>query len=220
MSDDMSSRSAGLPPGRQRRWLVPVIALVVLVAGAGVGAFLLFRDDDNTSYPKAWDARIKPYVDIVEEQRGLTFKHPVSVRFLDAKAFEKTVRTDEKELDKDDRREIKETTSLFRAFGLISGDVDLFKAFNDASGTGTLAYFSFDDKSITVRGRTLALASHATLVHELTHALQDQRFDISSRSEKLSKKASDGEPSTEGDAFKAIVEGDAERVADLYRASL
>lgn len=221
----MSARSLGLPPippapsPRRRRWLVPVIALVVLVAGAGAGAFVVLRDDD-TSYPKEWDSRIKPYVDIVEEQRGLTFKHPVNVRFLDDKAFEKTVRTDEKELDKDDRREIQETTSLFRAFGLISGDVDLFKAFNDARGSGTLAYYSFDDKSITVRGKTLALASRATLVHELTHALQDQRFDISSRSKKLGKKSSDGEPSTEGDAFKAIVEGDAERVADLYRATL
>ena len=221
----MSSRSLGLPPippapaPRRRRWLVPVIAFVVLVAGAGAGAFVVLRDDD-TSYPKEWDSRIKPYVDIVEEQRGLTFKHPVKVRFLDAKAFEKTVRTDEKELDKDDRREIREMTSLFRAFGLISGDVDLFKAFNDARGSGTLAYYSNDDKTITVRGKTLALASHATLVHELTHALQDQRFDISGRSKKLSKSASDGEPTTEGDAFRAIVEGDAERVADLYRESL
>jgi hypothetical protein len=206
---------------RRKRWLLPALALVVLAAAAGVGAFIVLRgDDEKHSYPKEWDARIKPYVEIVEDERGLAFEHPVKVRFLDKKAFEKTVRTDKEDLDKDDRREIKEETALFRAFGLISGDVDLFEAFNDAHGSGTLAYYSFDDRAITVRGKKLTLASRATLVHELTHALQDQRFNISDRSKKLAKKAEDGKPTTEGDALRAIVEGDAERVADLYRASL
>ncbi|MEJ7634818.1 hypothetical protein [Aeromicrobium sp.] len=205
---------------RQRRALrVVIAAIVVLGLVAGTGAFFL-RSDDATSYPDQWDARIKPYVDIVEEERGLTFKHPVKVRFLDKDAFEKTVRTDKKDLDKDEREDIRETESLFRAFGLISGDVDLFDAFNDASGSGTLAYYSFDNRSITVRGTKLALASRATLVHELTHALQDQRFDIADRLKKLGKRAEDGAPTTEPDALRAIVEGDAERVANLYRMSL
>ena len=210
------------PYGRSKRWIVLVLALVVVAVAAGIGAFLVLRgdDDEKHSYPKEWDARIKPYVDVVEDERNLTFEHPVKVRFLDAKAFEKTVRTDKDDLDKDDRREIKEDTALFRAFGLISGDVDLFEAFNDAHGSGTLAYYSFDDRAITVRGKKLTLATRATLVHELTHALQDQRFNISDRAEKFAKRAEDGKATTEGDALRAIVEGDAERVADLYKASL
>ena len=209
-------------PRRKRRLLMALSVAVALVVAAGTGAFLILRgdDDEKHSYPKEWDERIKPYVEIVEDKRGLEFKHPVKVRFLDNKAFEKTVRADEEDLDKDDRREIQEDTSLFRAFGLISGDVDLFKAFNDAHGSGTLAYYSFDDQAITVRGKKLTLASHATLVHELTHALQDQHFNISDRSRKFAKKAADGKPTTEGDALRAIVEGDAERVAGRYRASL
>ncbi|MEV7398108.1 hypothetical protein [Aeromicrobium sp. NPDC092404] len=210
------------PPRRNKTQLVLVLALVVLLVAAGVGAFLVLQGDDdrNDSYPKEWDERIKPYVEIVEDKRGLSFDHPVKVRFLDAKAFEKTVRADKKDLDKDDRQEIKETTSLFRAFGLISGDVDLFDAFDDARGSGTLAYYSFDDRTITVRGTKLSLATRGTLVHELTHALQDQKFDIATSTKKLAKKASDGKATTEGDALRAIVEGDAERVATLYRASL
>lgn len=210
--------SGATSPPRRRLWIGLAVAVAVVLV-AGTGAFLLLRDD-GPSYPKTWDKRIKPYVDIVEDERGLTFKHPVEVRFLGEKEFEKTVRTDKGELDKEDRQDIKETTSLFRAFGLISGDVDLFEAFNDAQGSGTLAYYSFDDRSITVRGKKLTLASHATLVHELTHALQDQRFDIGDRFKELGEKASDGKPSTEGEAFQAIVEGDAERVAGHYRASL
>lgn len=229
MSDDMSAPSpkpeaeeptddAASPRKPRLRLVVALVAAVALVAGAG--GFFLLRGDDGPSYPKKWDARIKPYVDIVEDERDLKFEHPVKVRFLDNAAFEKTVRTDKKDLDKEDRQEVKETTSMFRAFGLISGDVDLFEAFNDASGSGTLAYYSFEDRSITVRGKKLTLATRATLVHELTHALQDQRFNISDTSEKLGKLVEDGKPSTAGNAFDAIIEGDANRVADLYRASL
>ena len=226
MSDDVSALSAesgptgDATPLRKRRLRLALILVVALALIAGAGWYFLLRDDDGSSHPKKWDPRIKPYVDIVEEERGLEFDHPVKVRFLDKAAFEKTVRTNEKDLDKEDRQEIKESTSLFRAFGLISGDVDLFEAFNDASGAGTLAYYSFDDRSITVRGTKLTLASRATLVHELTHALQDQKFKISDRSEELGKQAEAGKPTTAGEAFDAIVEGDANRVADRYRTSL
>lgn len=157
----------------RHRVRVIVVVVVALALTSGLGAFFLLRDS-GPSHPKNWDARVQPFADIVEDERGLTFEHPVEVRFLSDKAFEKTVRADRSKLDKDDEREIEELTSLYRAFGLISGDVDLFDAVDDATGSGTLAYYSFEDEAITVRGKTLARATHATLVHELTHALQDQ----------------------------------------------
>ena len=213
---------APLPPKRR----VPLAAIVAvaivlpLVIG-GLVTFVLLKDDkEKKTYPKTWDSRVAPYVTIVEKERGLTFEHPVEVRFLEAAAFEKTVKNEAKDLDKEDRVEIEQMTSLFRAFGLIGGDVDLYEAFNDAYGSGTLAYYSFDDQRITVKGKELSLAVRATLVHELTHALQDQRFDISKRRDKLAKEAESGKPTTAYDAFEAIVEGDAERTADLYRKTL
>ena len=229
----MSDATPGFPPSPpdperpatvggqifRRRWRLLLSLALATVLVAGTGAYFVLRDA-GPSHPKEWDARIKPYVEIVEKERGLEFDHPVEVRFLGKKAFEKTLRTDKLELDKDERRDIDETTSLFRAFGLISGDADLFEAFNDATGAGALAYYSFDDRTITVRGTKLTLASRAILVHELTHALQDQKFDVVDRTEKLAKKSKDGEPTTERDALSAIIEGDAERVANLYRESL
>lgn len=194
--------------------------LLVLVGGGSVVLNAVKDDDPKISYPKKWDSRILPYVKIVEKERGLTFKHPVKVKFLSAKEFEKTVRSDKKDLDKDEKKEIEQTTALFRAFGLIDGSVDLFDAFNDAQGSGTLAYYSFKDKAVTVRGSKLTLAVRATLVHELTHVLQDQRFDVGDRLTALRKKAEKGTPTTAADALDAIVEGDAERTAELYRASL
>jgi len=202
-------------------WLI-VVSVLAVVIGAGVLVVAVTTrgsEDKAPSYPAAWDTRILPYVKIVEKKRGLTFLHPVTVRFLPAAEFEKGVRTDEKELDKEDRTEIRQFTGLMRALGLIRGDVDLFAAFNDASGSGTLAYYAFKDQRITIRGTTLTPAVKPTLVHELTHALQDQRFAIGKRKKRLDKE-SEGAENSESTVFDAIIEGDAERIATLYRRSL
>jgi hypothetical protein len=204
------------------KWLI--LALVaVMVAGAGLVAVVLLQDkphaDAGPTYPKQWDARILPYVKIVQKERDLTFLHPVPVRFLSDAAFEKTVTADEGKLDKDERTEIDQYTGLLRALGLLSGDVDLFDAFNDAHGSGTLAYYSPDKKEIVIRGDKLTLAAQPTLVHELTHVLQDQHFAIGDRLDKL-QAANDKKSTTEYDVFDAIVEGDASRVATDYRNSL
>ena len=202
-------------------WLI-VVCVLALVVGGGVLAVALVTGKEETkkpSYPAAWDARILPYVKIVQKERGLTFLHPVAVRFLPSAEFEKGVRTDEKDLDKDDRTEIRQFTGLMRALGLIKGDIDLFAAFNDASGSGTLAYYAFADQRITIRGDRITPAVKPTLVHELTHALQDQQFAIGKRKKQLAKKKS-GDADTESSVLDAIVEGDAERVATAYRRSL
>jgi len=197
-----------------------VLVVALILAGGGFLAKLMLNEGkaSGPTYPKAWDSRILPYTKIAEKQRGLLFKHPVAVRFLPPKEFEKTVTTDDKELDKDDRTELKQFTGLMRALGLISGDVDLFAAFNDASGAGTLAYYSFDDKRITVRGQRITPAMRSTLVHELTHVLQDQNFDIGERMKKLGK--DDGPDTGEESVLDAIIEGDATRVETNYRSSL
>ncbi len=202
-------------------WVI-FLAVVLMLALTGVAAFALTRDgtEKGPSYPDQWDSRIAPYAKIAEKQRGLLFLHPVTVRFLPATKFEKTVTTDEKELDKDDRAEIEQFTGLMRAFGLIKGDVDLFAAGNDFSGGGTLAYYSFADERITIRGETVTPSIRSTLVHELTHVLQDQHFDIGDRLKKLGKKAEDSGKTSEGDVLDSIVEGDAERVETDYRESL
>ena len=189
---------------------------------AGAAAFLMTRGDAKSTrmYPDQWDSRIAPYVKITQKQRALYFKHPVTVRFLAPGAFEKTVTADEKELSKEDRTEIEQFTGLMRALGLITGDLDLFKASNDATGGGTLAYYSFEDERITVRGKTVTPAVRSTLVHELTHVLQDQHFAIGDRLEELHEESEDGKDTSEGSVFDAIIEGDANRVETLYRDSL
>jgi hypothetical protein len=197
-----------------------VLVVALILTGGGFLAKLLLEQGKASGprYPKAWDSRILPYTKIAEKQRGLFFTHPVAVRFLPPKQFEKSVTTDDPELSNGDRTELKHFAGLMRALGLISGDVDLFKAFNDFSGGGTLAYYSFEDKRITVKGQRITPAMRSTLVHELTHVLQDQHFDVGDRLADLRK--DDGPNTGEESVLDAIIEGDATRVETKYRSSL
>ena len=215
----------GAAPSRRNDVPVWVVGVAIGVMIAMVVAVVLMLTHDSSgkpkeSYPNAWDPRIAPYASIAEKERGLLFKHPVRVLFLSPTAFEKTVTTDEGELDKADREELEQYSGLLRAFGLIAGDIDLFDALNEASSAGTLAYYSLEDKQITVRGTSVTTAVRATLVHELTHVLQDQYFDIGDRMAALDKASEKGDSATQAEVLRSIIEGDAVRVEDLYRRSL
>lgn len=208
------------PHVKPQRDLIGIICLLLVLGGTGFLGYSVFRDK-GPDYPDEWDSRVLPYVKIVEKERDLKFKHPVTVEFLAPEEFEETVSADKDDLSKDEKEEIDQFTGLTRAIGLISGDVDLFEAFNDVRSSGTLAYYSFKSRSVTVRGTELTPASKSTLVHELTHALQDQHFDIGTRTQELDKDAEDGDTKDgEGSVLDAVIEGDARRIETKYANSL
>jgi hypothetical protein len=217
-------------PAQIPLWVVGVAGAVAL-AMVGALAFALFGSNGGSSsspdaaapsspgpsYPAHWDHRILPEVRIAERQRGLSFRHPVPVRFLSPPAFRKSLQQDD-EVTADDRRKLRQETALLRAFGLVSGKVDLLKAVNDFGGSAVLAYYSFADQRITVRGTTITPSTKATLVHELTHALQDQYFHVGARTKALDKQKEQRD--TLGTVLHAIIEGDAERVEHAYGSAL
>lgn len=210
----------GQPPAKVSRLVILLVLVLVLVGGGfAARALVASAQQKGPAYPKAWDARILPYAKAAERLRGLYFKHPVAVKFLPPSKFEKTVTVDDSKVTKKDREELDQATALLRAFGLVKGDVDLLKATNDASGSGTLAYYSFDDQDITVRGQRVTPAMRSTLVHELTHVLQDQNFGIGATQTKLAK-SKDERSEEKGEVLDSLIEGDAERIEGKYRQSL
>jgi hypothetical protein len=90
----------------------------------------------------------------------------------------------------------------------VSGEFDLAQTSNSLDGDAVLAMYNFRTKRITVRGASLDDATKPTLVHELTHALQDQHFDLQRLHVVLDDDQLDG--------LDAIVEGDAERIKYRY----
>lgn len=199
----------GLTGARARRWPTPLVGLaVVIVLGAGIWAALV----KEPRFPEQWDTRVAGLADFVAGERGLAFDHPVHVDFLSEEDFRRAVTSEDADLSVEDRADLEQGAAFLRATGLASGDVDLFDSTNELSGEATLAYYDPVVERVTVRGTDLSVGVRATLVHELTHVLQDQHFDL----ERLGQLPTDGENS----AFLAVIEGDALRIEAEWAAQL
>jgi hypothetical protein len=164
--------------------------------------------------PTRWDPRLQPIADKVAELRDLKFDHPVAAEFLGDAAFEKKVAVDKGKLSKQDKADIERSQGQLRAVGLIGPDVDIVDAVSSLQTSGVLAYYDPATKKITVKGTTTDdVSTRVTLAHELTHALQDQHFDL----QKLDKAAKKAHAST---PLRTLVEGDAVRIQQAYVSSL
>ncbi len=194
-----------MPKKRSRKVLVAIGVLVVVLIGGTVAAFTLRHQ--GPSYPSEWDSRILPIVHFDEQERGMVFKHPVQVLFMTPKAFNKMVGSDPSQLSTKDKQDIENQTGLMRALGLIDGKVDLFKEENGLNENGILAYYDFHDKKVRVKGTALTPDVRVTLAHELTHALQDQYFDLGRQ---------DTLPDDSAQAYRSVIEGDAVVVQNAY----
>ena len=144
----------------------------------------------------------------VEEHRGHAFKTQVPVTLLDDAAFRKrllghtgdtgTIATSSKEL---------------KALHRIDQTVDLSQSAADLLGAGVSGFYDPKSKSLVVRGVSATPYVRQVLVHELTHALQDQYFGID-------RPALDKADDEQAGAFQAVVEGDAVRIENEYHAEM
>lgn len=191
------------------RRLLALAVVTVAVLAVGVIAALTL-DGGGPDHPDAWDPRVGDLVAYVEKERGLRFDHPVRVDFLADDDFRAEV-TEGEALDEDDRAQLESIEAMLRAVGIVHGDIDLEAVGDELVGDGVVGLYRFEDERILVRGDTLDDQRRSTLVHELTHALQDQHFDLGER-----------EPEDSGAeaALTAVVEADAEAVQDAWRETL
>lgn len=214
----MSDQVGAAEVAKKRLGTGAVIGLVLaigVVAGIG-GTWIRGTDSDSgPSYPSSWDPRVAALVTYVEAHRGLTFKHPVYVEFLSDAEFVKEVTDNGSDLTESDKKDLANAQAQMRALGMISGKTDLLKAENSLQGSGVLGLYDEVDKKIRVRGDQLTPSVRVTPVHELTHVLQDQYFDLSGTFKRL-----DDDKTADSSAFHAIVEGDAVRIQDGYQQSL
>lgn len=155
-----------------------------------------------------WDRSIQPIVDFVERERGLKFKNAVPVTLLSDKAFRKELDIDESKVTKEERDDLDESVRVMRALGLLSGKVDLLKETETLHGEAVAAFYDPEKKRIRVRGKRLNLLIRTTLAHELTHALQDQHFNLTKLEESLTD--------DEANSLTALVEGDASLVETAF----
>ena len=149
---------------------------------------------------------------VVQEKRGLLFKEPVQVTLLGDDAFRARLNeTDESE--EEDLEELRTAERVLQAYGLLERGVDLDEATEALLGDAVVGFYDTEEDDLVVRGEKLTPYVRSTFAHELTHALQDQWFDL----EREDIEDRDDEASQ---AFTAVIEGDAVRVEQLYLDTL
>jgi hypothetical protein len=141
----------------------------------------------------------------VEAHRGLLFKTPVHVVLLDDAAF-RARSGGGGGLDPT-------VTAELHALQLVPRSVDLAAAARRSQAEGVVGLYEPPLRTVLVRGTAPTPFVREVLVHELTHALQDQWFGIDRP--QLGSGADE-----RAQAFSALIEGDAVRIEDEYLASL
>jgi len=203
--------------------LVAVVALLgaaLAVRSAGTGDDAGERASSppptaatTTSLPEATDAELRAAVDDisadVEDLRGLDFQEPVAVDLASDDEFEQRLLEDFDE----DADELETAGVLLAAFGLIEPDADVVGAMRELLGGGVVGFYDPETRELVVRGTSLSPYVRITIAHELTHALDDQHFDL----DRPEYDAADDETWY---GFSALVEGSATRVERAYRQAL
>lgn len=212
------------PLTRRRSPLLAILAAVVaisLAAGVISVAFERGGDDTETSTPgiedpppgdaappateDALEAEVAAISAFVSEVRGLEFERAVDVELLDDDAFAARVA----ESAVEDLEELGETEDVLRALGLVPDGIDLAKVLQSFLGDTVVGFYDPELDQLVVRGAALTPYVRATLAHELTHALDDQHFE-------LERPALDEADDESGLGFSALVEGNALRVEDAF----
>ena len=211
------------PRRRDGSLLVAVVAVVVAVALVGGIVVLVTRDGDEqaapeqrepapsstTAPPSDLEATVRELSDFVAGERGGPFEEEVPVELLDDDAFVDRLQEDEER----DEASVEESQRLLRAVGLLDADDDLVEAVDTASAEGVLGFYDPEEDALVVRGSDLSAGVRSTLVHELTHAWDDQHFE-------LDRPALEDADDETWFGFSSLVEGNAVRVEGAWERTL
>jgi hypothetical protein len=201
----------------QRRAGLAAILAVLLLAGCGSSGqrYLVSPGAGASGGPASGSPApqaIKDFIPVaekfVEEHRGLKFLKPVPVTFLSDAEFTKKLNSKNQINTEQVNRSAKELEAL----GLLDGHPDLAKLEQSLLNGAVVGFYDSQDKQLYVRGATLTPYTREVLVHELTHAVQDQHFNISHPE---LDNVNDERP----EALLGLLEGDSVTVENEYVAS-
>ncbi|MDI6733649.1 MAG: hypothetical protein QME51_07590 [Planctomycetota bacterium] len=165
------------------------------------------KDSTETLSPEEITKNIKSYQSVVEKIRGLQFKSDVTCKIQSLDEFREYVKT---KIDESFTKEGKWVQLALSKLGLIPSDYNLRKGLEDAVVSQAAAYYSPETKCFyLLKSNQPALEVYVTIIHELTHALQDQYYNL----DKLIKQISNDED--KGMAFKYLIEGEATYVMTI-----
>jgi hypothetical protein len=194
------------------------MGLAGLTAAAGLavpgGAMAATKTTAKTSASskKAMDAAVSEAIVFVEKTRQVQFTSRPKIVVLSDKAFRAALKK-EQEADPATARMEKELDATLLALRMIRRPATGQKLIGALTSSGVLGYYSPKTKTMTIRGTAVTPLVRTILVHELTHALDDQLHN-------LDRPEFDNVTDGTDEAFVFLVEGTARWVENKYRSSL
>ncbi|MGH9110954.1 MAG: hypothetical protein ACRDZN_01420 [Acidimicrobiales bacterium] len=171
------------------------------------------RGSSTTTPPPATEAELRAAVDdisaVVERERGLAFREAVRVELASEGDFQRRLLEDFDE----DADELRDDEAVLKALGLVDPDADLVASMRALLGGSVVGFYDPETRELVVRGTALTPYVRTTIAHELTHALDDQHFD-------LHRPEYDDADDEISFGFSALAEGNARRVEGAYLDSL
>ncbi|MEZ5340325.1 MAG: hypothetical protein R2706_02435 [Acidimicrobiales bacterium] len=159
--------------------------------------------------PTGTDPVICEAAAFVESTRGRAFKEFPLVELVDADEFEQRLLADFSDYEAD----LLADGATLSALGLIPADANLADVFRESLAVGVVGFYDTITHELVIKGAELNLYAELVIVHELTHAFDDQWFD-------LDRPEIDDGPDDAAYGFSALVEGNASRVEDAWRKGL
>ena len=225
-------------PLRGRRVPVALVVVVAVLVLAGAGVVAVRQGDDagspapppttgaeppapsTTTTPGAsLSARQEATVEALKAQvsaiRGLSWTRPLRIEVVSGDELARRVREHTREEQEEDRARLAGDEATMKLLGLIPDDIDYAKTLDDLFAGGVLGFYDDETKELVVGGdpdEDLDVATRSVMVHELTHALTDQHFDYGPPTKALD----DANRTEELAGYLALLEGDAELVAELW----
>jgi hypothetical protein len=153
------------------------------------------------------EALVKDVSAKVETIRGMKFRTPVAVKVISGAEVREQFRSG---LDAKDEAELRHTQEAYIQLGLVPPGTDLVKGYLELGESGLAGFYKHGTGTFYLLDYVAADEAKGVMAHELTHALEDQHYDLAA----LHGKA--GDNADHATAITAIIEGSAMAVMLSY----
>lgn len=204
-----SADTSTTPPGSEPSTTAPTSTAQSTTTTAAATTLPAGTED----LPPEMRQQIAELIGTTEELRGLAFLRPPTIVVVTPEELEARVRVSIEE----DVEDVPADEALLKLLGLLDGEVDLLQLYLDLYGEQVGGFYDGDTGELVVPAEdSFSSYQKSTLVHELTHALTDQRFGFNDAYERLI----DEDRFDEAMGFLPVIEGDASLTELFYIQSL
>jgi hypothetical protein len=204
---DLSDPAITAPPSEE-----PIDPTMPSIPGLDPGSGV-----DPTERAQPLEDVLPDIIEFVEETRGQQFVTEPVVEAVPDDEFEQLLAEvrDEEQAEAEARGDGPEALAVASiALGLLPPGFDLESATEDLEANFVFGFYDPDTDELYVKGEQVTPFVQSVVAHELTHALDDQVFDLARLDALLEQ------PDEEAFAFQALVEGTASFVQAAFEAQM